>query len=342
MTQSSDAIVPLGAIRFNSDSNKLEYWNGSAWFQIKTFSPNLDGGARGVWSGGDPSRSTNMDYITIPTRGDTIDFGDLPFNRGGMNIGIQASKTRGFVCGGEAPVGDSNNYITRFEFSSTGSAVDHADLTFTSKNGGAHSNATRAIQHRGYGAPSINHRDVDFFTMASTANAVDFGDIVSSAQYGGGGVASPTRGVTFIAYVAPALVNTIEFCTIATTGSFQDFGDATITKNGNRSGTGGSSTRGVSMGGGDDSITTCSFITFATTGNTTEFGELTTGKAYSTAVSDRITCMMAGGQLAPSGSVTNQIDSLSIATGGTAVDSGDLTVTKRENSAASNGHGGLG
>ena len=178
--------------------------------------------------------------------------------------------------------------------------------------------------------------------MASTANAVDFGDIVSSAQYGGGGVASPTRGVTFIAYVAPALVNTIEFCTIATTGSFQDFGDATITKNGNRSGTGGSSTRGVSMGGGDDSITTCSFITFATTGNTTEFGELTTGKAYSTAVSDRITCMMAGGQLAPSGSVTNQIDSLSIATGGTAVDSGDLTVTKRENSAASNGHGGLG
>tara|TARA_A100001515_G_scaffold68082_1_gene54180 strand:- start:1728 stop:2744 length:1017 start_codon:yes stop_codon:yes gene_type:complete len=331
--------IPLGAIRFNSDSQKLEYWSGDAWFQIKTFSPTLDGGARGVWSGGDPSRSTNMDYITIPTRGDTIDFGDLPFNRGGMNIGIQASKTRGFICGGEAPVGDSNNYITRFEFSSTGSAVDHADLTFTSKNGAGMSSATRAIQHRGYGAPSITHKDVDFFTMASTANAVDFGDIVSSAQYGGGGMASPTRGTTFISY---STSNTIEFCTIATTGSFQDFGDATTTKNAVRSGTGGSSTRGVSMGGGGDYITTCSYLTFATTGNTTDFGELTTGKSYSTAVSDSITCMMAGGQLAPGGSVTNQIDSLSIATGGTAVDSGDLTVTKRENSAASNGHGGLG
>ena len=96
------------------------------------------------------------------------------------------------------------------------------------------------------------------------------------------------------------------------------------------------------MGGGEDYITNCSYITFATTGNTIDFGELSTGKGYSTAVSDSITCMMGGGQLAPGGSVTNQIDSLSIATGGTAVDSGDLTVTKRENSAASNGHGGLG
>ena len=333
--------IPLGAMRFNSDSQKLEYWNGSAWMQIQTFSPTLDGGARGVWSGGDPSRSTNMDFITIPTRGNATDFGDLPFNRGGMNIGIQASNTRGFICGGEAPVGDSNNYITRFEFSSTGSAVDHADLTFTSKNGGGYSNATRAIQHRGYGAPSITHKDVDAFTMASTANAFDFGDINSSASYGGGGLASPTRGIIYVGYDG-SNINTIEFCTIATTGSFQDFGD-TITLNNNlRSGTGGSSTRGVSMGGGGDYIDTCSFITIATTGNTTNFGDLSTGKSYATAVSDRITCMMGGGQLAPGGTVTNEIESLSIATGGTAVTSGELTVTKRENSAASNAHGGLG
>ena len=40
--------IPLGAMRFNSDSNKLEYWMGSAWMQIQTFSPNLDDGARVV------------------------------------------------------------------------------------------------------------------------------------------------------------------------------------------------------------------------------------------------------------------------------------------------------
>ena len=36
--------IPLGAMRFNADSQKLEDWMGSAWMQIKTFSPNLDGG----------------------------------------------------------------------------------------------------------------------------------------------------------------------------------------------------------------------------------------------------------------------------------------------------------
>ena len=96
------------------------------------------------------------------------------------------------------------------------------------------------------------------------------------------------------------------------------------------------------MGGCDSYTDVCSFLTISTTGNTTNFGDLSTGKSYATAVSDRITCMMGGGQLAPGGTVTNEIESLSIATGGTAVTSGELTVTKRENSAASNGHGGLG
>ena len=33
--------ITLGAMRFNSDSQKLEYWMGSAWMQIQTFTPNL-------------------------------------------------------------------------------------------------------------------------------------------------------------------------------------------------------------------------------------------------------------------------------------------------------------
>ena len=44
--------IPLGAMRFNSDSQKLEYFNGDAWMQVHTFSPNLDGGGRGACFGG--------------------------------------------------------------------------------------------------------------------------------------------------------------------------------------------------------------------------------------------------------------------------------------------------
>ena len=57
--------IPLGAVRFNSDSQKLEYWSGNAWFQIKTFSPNLDGGGRGLIGGGSDGRVNNIDFITV-------------------------------------------------------------------------------------------------------------------------------------------------------------------------------------------------------------------------------------------------------------------------------------
>ena len=61
--------IPLGAMRFNSDSQKLEYWSGSVWMQIKTFSPNLDGGVRAVYAGGSqgpPGPATNeIQFFTI-------------------------------------------------------------------------------------------------------------------------------------------------------------------------------------------------------------------------------------------------------------------------------------
>ena len=71
--------IPLGAMRFNSDSNRLEYWNGSIWMQIHTFSPNLDGGVRGLnIAGQSPGNnvSNSIEFITIATQGSAADFGD--------------------------------------------------------------------------------------------------------------------------------------------------------------------------------------------------------------------------------------------------------------------------
>ena len=76
--------IPLGASRFNSDSRKLEYWNGSAWYQVLTFSPNLDGGTRGCISmgGNVPAYPGTIEYITIPTQGNATDFGNQTDYRG--------------------------------------------------------------------------------------------------------------------------------------------------------------------------------------------------------------------------------------------------------------------
>ena len=73
--------IPLGAMRFNSDSQKLEYFNGQVWMQVHTFSPNLDGGARGVFMGNftevSPGSTGTIDYVTISSQGNATDFGDL-------------------------------------------------------------------------------------------------------------------------------------------------------------------------------------------------------------------------------------------------------------------------
>ena len=116
--------IPLGAIRFNSDSQKLEYWMGSAWFQIKTFTPNLDGGERGVFFGrATPSINNQIDYITIPTQGDAIDFGDM--NAAGYTYSTAASNTRGFVAGGSPSHGNMIDFLT---FSSTGTVTDKSAI----------------------------------------------------------------------------------------------------------------------------------------------------------------------------------------------------------------------
>ena len=73
------AEIPAGAMRFNSDSQKLEYWNGSAWFQVHTATPNLASagdptpGGRGVFQGGlAPSDVDTVDYINISSTGNAM------------------------------------------------------------------------------------------------------------------------------------------------------------------------------------------------------------------------------------------------------------------------------
>ena len=81
--------APAGAIRFNTDSNKLEVYIGGPvgygtlpngqWMQVDNWSPeNQTGGTRGLVGGGyDSANRNDINYITIDTTGNAIDFGDL-------------------------------------------------------------------------------------------------------------------------------------------------------------------------------------------------------------------------------------------------------------------------
>jgi hypothetical protein len=68
--------VPSGALRFNSDSGKLEYYNGEVWWQIDNFSAdNATGGTRGVFAGGvfpTPAATNIIQYVNIDSTGNSI------------------------------------------------------------------------------------------------------------------------------------------------------------------------------------------------------------------------------------------------------------------------------
>ena len=64
-----------GSIRFNTDSSKLEIYNGEAWFEIDATSPEQQtGGTRGLFGGGYPSPSNmnTIDFVNIDTTGNAM------------------------------------------------------------------------------------------------------------------------------------------------------------------------------------------------------------------------------------------------------------------------------
>ena len=122
--------VPQGAIRLNTDSQKLEFYAQDQWWEMATQPSSPLGGGRGAcFAGANPGAPfiamDNIDYITIATQGNATDFGDIGTpTKSGMACG---SVTRGFYFGGITPT-----YVNTIEFitwSSTGNATNFGDLS---------------------------------------------------------------------------------------------------------------------------------------------------------------------------------------------------------------------
>ena len=120
--------IPLGAMRFNSDSQKLEYWMGSAWMQIKTFSPNLDGGVRGFILGGYPGYTDRIERIQIDTGGNGVDFGNLAY---ATSLKANVSDRTRLCTFGDYNSPDTTmvNSIEFITMASDGDTVDFGDMS---------------------------------------------------------------------------------------------------------------------------------------------------------------------------------------------------------------------
>jgi len=351
------AEIPAGAMRFNSDSQKLEYWNGSAWFQVHTATPNLASagdptpGARGMFAGGyQPDGYQNdIDYINIASTGNTQDFGTL--NNAATAGGGVGSRTRALFAGGYIQA--SPNGLAQIDtvvFASTGNASDFGDLNNSGNiRRGTAGNATRGL-FAGGGNPT-SATQIDYVTIATTGTANDLGDLtVAKSRFGGGG--SPVRGVFAGGFGGPSPTSTwynvIDFVNIATIGNAQDFGDLTRGKSWTAA---CSNPTRMLIGGGDIApnsvaVSEMEYITISSTGNAVMFGDLNkvvdTGHyAGSGLASSTRGVFNAGLFRNPGTTYVNLIYYVQIATQGQAQDFGDLDGKRYGVQTCSNAHGGL-
>ena len=169
--------------------------------------------------------STTIEYVTIQSLGNAIDFGDLTEVRGyGMAV---SSSVRGVFLGGiNNPTNLGTSVIDYVTISTTGNAQDFGDLyDGNAYESGCANSPTRGVIAGGTG----NNKLIEFITIATTGNSQNFGNLDTLTGSGKGGVCSTIRGVFGGGLPSPA-TNIMEFITIATTGDAVDFGDLQQTK----------------------------------------------------------------------------------------------------------------
>jgi len=228
---------------------------------------------RAVFFGGrdDPSPASSFNviqYLTISSTGDSIDFGDIT-GRNAYFMQAGGNSTRGITSGGSTSPGNVlSNDIQYVTISATGNSIEFGDLTQTTSAGDSVSSSTRMIVVAGRSAPSTSTNVIQFITISTLGNAADFGDTLSTGLVVCGS-SNSVRGV--YGAFAPA-TNIIEYITMATLGNGTDFGDLTIGKHGRESVS--SPTRVVFAGGESPLVNTMDYVTIMSTGNAVDFGDM--------------------------------------------------------------------
>ena len=335
--------VPQGAIRLNTDSQKLEFFAQDRWYEMATHSDVFDGSAgRALIFEGDAS-SNKIDVIHIDTQGNATDFGETHYNND--SVGGSGDRTRALVYGGGSP--SVTNKIEFHTISISSSGTDFGDLTFTGRQPGNANNSTRSLMCGGYPSPYSTGNAVNticYVTTQSTGNAVDYGDLVTTGEQVM--ASSPTRGVGIGGYgVGPSApsggrLTECQFITTHTLGNAFEF--ANLDKVRNDANGAGSNTRGVFMGGGGSPAQTdqITFVEFASLGRPTDFGNLQSIGQSHACTSNQVRAVKTNGSTTPGGNV-NRIEFVNIATGGEAVEFGDATYAGASSVAHCNAQGGL-
>lgn len=277
-----------------------------------------------------------IDYITIDTLGNAVDFGDTG-SITGYQKAAAASSTRAIF----KLAGTALEYVT---IANKGNAVAFGDLTQSRSLTSGASNSTRAVFAGGFiGGDPNTVNTIDYVTIATTGNATDFGDltIISNDL---SACASTTKAF-FIGGnngfgTLRTILNTI---TIATTGNATSH--TTLDTGRHRHASASNNTRGIFAGGGvasnpDAAVDTMRYFSLTSGSSSVSFGNLSGNRIDLSACSSSTRAVFGGGF---NGSFNYQagLDYVEIDTTGNASSFGSLTVARVALSGTSNCHGGI-
>ena len=291
---------------------------------------------------GSGTRKDIIDFITIQSLGNAVDFGNL--QQAKLNMASVASTTRGVWAGGH--IGSTINQIDFVTIASAGNAADFGDLSAVSESFAGSGNNIKGIVGGGNQGP---YAGMDVITIASTGGGSDFGDL-TTARRDLGSTSNQIRQV-FGGGAAPGISNVIDFLQIASLGNASDFGDLAAANRGNSgssvshnglelglpqrpsvtyvSGSG----RGFTLGGytGSDKRNDIKLTHIPTKGNSSDFGDLLAA-AYGGASFGSLTRGFFAGDVTEG----NVIESFEYATQGNSADFGNLTVGRQGPAGLSN------
>ena len=325
-----------GMMRFNTDLNTMEFYNGNEWRQFTYISDiqNSPGSrGRGVFGGGyGSSRTSQIRHVNIMSQGNAITGGDLLSAT--TRVEACGNAVRSVWGGGYAP--SHVNVIQYRAAASDGDTVDFGDLVTARSSHFSACSSTRGTWGGGYNPGHIN--SINYIEIMTTGDALDFGDIGVSGPGQINATQSPTRAV--LGGGTPGngdgKMTTFNF---SSKGNSVFFGN--LTQSRRDYGGGGNSIRGVFCGGADANPSSIiDFITIASDGNATFFGDLTQEKRGTNCCDSQTRTVIVGSSTSPGR--TNVIDFLNIASAGNAQDFGDDVDIFNNIGTTSDSHGGLG
>lgn len=313
-TLSGEIIVGAGKTLTVSESSEVGQGNILSLKVSNTFTPPI-GGTNDRPSAPQPGALYyNKDFRTI-------EYWDGNFWK---QVDNTTRSGRGVFAGRTQP--NIKSEIDYIQIPTLGNAASFGDLTSGCQaRAGGYSNGHRGV-FCGGSKPGFTD-DCDYITIPSAGNGIDFGNLTSARDFVAS-CSSSTRGITAGGRSgSPATAqNILEYAEISTVGNHIDFGDLSIATH--IAAAGSSPTRAVWAGGGnaenpDVTISTIQSVNFGSKGNAIKFGDLTVAsRPGSGGCSNSVRALFAGGYTP--GQKHSNIDVLNIASGGNAVDSGNL------------------